>query len=679
MKKGALIFAVLFLISIFAVAGVLGASQVDVGKAYTCLENQIGNTTCSSMGIEEQIFSVLSTGLCKTNLINAAIKDSSNNSICWPAQPGDMSCSVQMTAEAMIALNNSGVDTSLPEQWLLNQTITSTDLNWFLEVDATSGAQSCSVGYETTPGVSTSFSYYPFTINSSGVINSSAGNCLSLSNGNYWFSINPSCFDREFQTHCNGTFKTTVLFQDANPNSPPTYYVSQNVNTSTGGIISNFVNSYCLGSGASCNYLGTLWGSIALDIVGNSYSKFIPYLSTIAQDNPQDFPSSFLYLLTGNPQYSTNIFNLQSVTTGAWNGITGRGQYYDTALALLPFQGRTGLTQVQNAENWLANSQMSDGCWDSNSIVSTSFLLYSLWPNQNGNGGALSCSDVQYQCVSGASSCTGTVENQYTCSSGICCNPNPSGSTNLCTSNGDSCIFSSQCAAGAVVSQYSNSCPSATICCSSQVNSQTCSQQGGVVCQSNQYCSGGEPLTTASGLQYGQTCCLSPGVCANTNNNNSNTPSSTCSSNGGICASACSTGYSASSAYSCSDSTEVCCVVSPNVPSSSTSYWWVWVLFILVVLAVVGILYRDKIKEFLQKMQARKGSRGGRGSPGMNGGNLPPRYPPPYERSPQIGAPMPRKIIPSSSPQRPLQRQLPKQRSSEEMDEVLRKLKEIGK
>ena len=694
MKKGALVFAVLFLISIFAVTGVLAAGTPDVSKAYTCLEHQIGNKTCAKMSLEEQVFSVLSTGDCKNELLNNSLN---NDRMCWPGTVGGFSCDLQMTAEAVLALDSVGVNTTLPREWLMNQSGVSTDLNWFLEVDNTvNGPESCNVTYLDNPAVSDSYTNYPFLINANKTLNSPAGSCLSLANDNYWFSISPSCYDRSFQIQCNSSFLSTLVYQDKNSQ---TYHISPNNQGATGSSISEHVNSFCFkNSAGGCDYLGSLWSSLALSDAGQNISNFISYLTTLASSNPSSFPDSFLYMLTGNLEYETNILNLQTqilVTKPPqylyykeyfWNNITGRGRYYDTALALLPFQSSSysSLAQKVNTESWLASDQMSDGCWDNNQIVTNGFLLYSLWPHQNGGNGTLTCSQAGYSCIANASLCTGTVESQFPCSgSAMCCDTTNTGGTSVCELSGNSCVSSSQCASGSVVSQYSFSCLGANqVCCSNIVPQQACSQQSGgaTVCQSNQYCAGGTQLLNLPGLQSGQKCCLAPGTCVNQNNNGgSGNNTATCESNNGLCQSSCPSGYSATSSYTCSNSGDLCCMINSNPSSGSgTSYWWVWVLFVLVVLTVIAILYRDKIKEFLQKMQARKGSRGG--AQGMNNGNLPPRFPPPYNRSPQIGSPVPRRILPPSTPpQKPVQRPVPKKRSSEELNEVLEKLKEIGK
>ncbi len=124
MGKESVLIAVLFLISVFAVAGVFASVETDnVQRAYTCLNNKIDATNCSKMSNEEKIFSLLSVGKCKTELLA-----SSKNSTCWP----DPNCNLEMTSKAIIALDKVGVNTSLPVEWVLSKKGLSKDLNWYL-------------------------------------------------------------------------------------------------------------------------------------------------------------------------------------------------------------------------------------------------------------------------------------------------------------------------------------------------------------------------------------------------------------------------------------------------------------------------------------------------------------------------------------------------------------------
>jgi len=169
-------------------------------------------------------------------------------------------------------------------------------------------------------------------------------------------------------------------------------------------------------------------------------------------------------------------------------------------------------------------------------------------------------------------------------------------------------------------------------------------------------------------LNYGEICCTGSASCVPKQED----PTSTCVDNFGTCQSSCDSGQEANSDYTCSTSTDLCCMDSP---SPTKSYWWIWVLFFLVILVVVGIIYREKIKEILQKIKAKKGRNNGNPS-GSGPRGMPPRFPPGYSRTPQFRPSPPRRIVQES---RPPQRFSPKQKSPKELDEVLKKLKEIGK
>ncbi len=659
MGKEGILVAVLFLISVFAVAGVFASVESDnVQKAYTCLNKKIDAANCSKMNNEEKIFSLLSVGKCKTELLA-----SSKNGTCWP----DPDCNLETTSKAIIALNKVGVNTSLPVEWVLSKKGLSKDLNWYLEVDS-NRAISCSAGYRVDPNSSASYGDYEFNIGENKIINQSAGPCLERANSNFWFAISPNCYESEFQISCNESFVSTLLYQEK---SSGTYHVSENVHSSYKGVTLEKINSYCFLSGESCDYLGTSWAATALDYLGKNVSSFFPYLTTLSTNYQSAFPEVFLYFLTGRLEYKTSILNKQVLNTYFWvRG--GIGKYYDTALALLPFQNKD-FTEKDNAKKWLFNIQQDDGCWDKGNIVTNGFLLFSIWPKGvgsggNGGDGETLCSDVGYTCVNDSSQCSsGTVKQQYLCetSSEICCDNSSSGEGgNDCESAGYTCALTSSCQ-GAPLYQY-NDCPGVQRCCETLKEQKTCEDINGTVCSSNEVCSGGNSLYTA-GLGTGEECCVGSGTCEEVKS-----PVSTCEDNLGYCSSSCSSGDVETTDYTCDNSANVCCMPSENPPESG-SYWWIWVLFFLVVLVVVGIMYRNKLREFIQKLKAKKGSSNGRGVVGRGG--IPPRFPPGYSRNPRIGAPAIRKMIPSQTPQR----FIPRKKSSKELDEILRKLKEIGK
>ena len=55
-------------------------------------------------------------------------------------------CRIKTTAQAILALDNAGVNTDKAQSWLLNQTRGTTDLAWFLEVESPE-ATTCTLEY----------------------------------------------------------------------------------------------------------------------------------------------------------------------------------------------------------------------------------------------------------------------------------------------------------------------------------------------------------------------------------------------------------------------------------------------------------------------------------------------------------------------------------------------------
>ncbi len=658
MKKGAILFGVLFLIMTFSMVGILASEESEkVDKAFACLEEKIDDKECSTLSIEEKIFSLLSTGKCKTELLEDSEKNSEGDAICWSSSAGS-TCNSEMTSKAALALERVGVDTELIVEWLWEQKGISTDLRWYLEIDSNRPLL-CSIGYEAGSG----YEEHEFEIDIDKKIDSNAGSCLIRTNSDFWFSINEDCYESEFQISCNESFISTLLYREKDSQ---TYHISDNVHSSSGGITIEKIDSFCLlGIGENCDYLGTLWGAFVLNHLEENVSSFFPYLITSVQSNQKHLPESFLYILMNRLEYKTSLLNKQ-ILNKYWQVSGGRGRYYDTALALLPFQGES-LTQKDNTKTWLFNVQQENGCWDNNNIVTNGFLLYSIWTEDTTIDplpGDTLCSEIPgYECVNDSSECSGTIKNQFLCSgSNVCCDPSGGNGGNDCEENGYTCGSLASCT-GDILTGYD--CPGVKKCCDSKQEEETCSELNGDICSNNEYCSGGIELLTDD-LIYGEICCVE-GTCKVSGSGLD------CETNLGVCAPSCESGYEESSNYDCTSSLDVCCVESRVDPNGGGSYWWIWVLLLLVILTAVAILYKDKIKIFIQKMKSRK--RGGpRGSLPPRG--MPPRFPPSYNRTTRIGPPVQRKIPPR--PALPMRAPIRK-KSPKELEDVLKKLKEIGK
>jgi hypothetical protein len=509
--------------------------------------------------------------------------------------------------------------TSKAIDWLISQNTTPAEISWFLEIESLNAA-SCEISY--------SGSNYVVNVDEDKTLSNNAGSCLSLAQDDYWLRISPSCMDREFRVSCDQDFLTTLLFQET---GEPTVHVTEKTSSaSADGITTEKVESSCFtgSTNSVCNYEASLWATLALDAVGEEVSAYLPYLIVKADDNERFLPEAFLYILTGNEEYRSNLLLKQK--SNQWWMESG-DEYFDTALALYPFQNENP-QEKQDSKDWLLESQDGEGCWEGN-VRNTAFILASIWPrNTGGSGGGTgdsgSCESAGFYCMSGAS-CGGEILDEYSCTS----------------------LFR---------------------CCSQPQEFETCSELNGEVCASNQFCSGGNEVQTGE-LIGGESCCVE-GFCQAVVDE----PENECESQEGICRFTCEDGEQESS-YDCRTSGAVCCIFEP-ASSEGGSYWWIWVLMILILLLVVGIIFRDKLREWWLKAKSKFGKRRGSGSPSTI-----PRGPPshgfpgvPSSRHP-IRIPERKILLPT---QQPKPRHAPKLRRSgtqKELDDVLKKLKEMSK
>ena len=583
-KKVFAIFLFLLVSSIFFVSA--SSNQTTEEKAYSCLTNKI--TDCSSLSTEEKVFSVLALGKCKNELIS----DSSSNQ-CWPKS----GCTIKTTAQAILALSKSGTSTSSAEVWLSNKNMSFTGMNWFLQVD-TNNATSCTVTY--------SGSSHTFSTNEDKTLNGNAGNCLTVYN-DYWFKVSPTCYNQKFEISCSDSFLTSLLYKKS---TSTTVYVSDKTDSASGeGTTTEQIRSNCFSTGTTCDYEGTLWAALVIKYRGGDVSSFIPYLTAMADENSKYLPESFLYSLTNN--FRTDLLAKQQESK--WWSVSG-DKFYDTAVALLPFQNENSLPEKINSQAWLGEVQGTDGCWQGN-IRNTAFLLYSLWPSVT---------------------------------------PQPVATTD-CASSNNFCMSSASCSAlsGNILTNYSG-CFGTNICCDKQQSVQSCSDQNGNLCALGEDCLGGTDISSSDSTSS-KVCCIG-GTCGVKT-------TSECESNNGICKSSCATNEQSSS-LSCS--TGVCCMIKP---AASTLNIFVFILLsALIILVVLGIIFRKKLQEFYFRLKSGKGKPAAQG-PG-------PRFPPTSSSRIYPGA-VQRRIIPTS-PQRPMPRPPVKNKPSE-FDDVLKKLKEIGK
>jgi len=644
MKKEVL-FLFLFMVLIFAIFPSVNAAinatqeKQKIDLAYTCLKDKVNTSAlCSSLSTEEKIFSVLAVNRCQSELIN----ESSNTGECWPSG----NCRLKTTSQAILALDDSGSNTDKAESWLLNQTKATTDLQWFLEIESAQPT-TCTIGYS---GLS-----FNVNIGSDKKITNNAGACLTLAENDYWLRIAPSCFDEEFEISCNKGFLTTLLFKKS---ASSTVHVSpESSSAAADGTTSEKVDSLCFVQNNICNYEGTLWASLVLDSLDQDrdVSSYLPYLLTLAEDNKVFIPDMFLYSITSNTDHRTSLLSKQK-SKKYWS--ESGDKLYDTALALYPFQQET-LQEKTNSKEYLLSIQDPNGCWENN-IRNTAFILASIWPRSfSGSGGG----------SGGGGNIDGVGEETFSCEEA-----------------GYSCSTSSACsnADGETLSEYD--CPSLDVCCTVQPAQPTCADLGGEACSSNEICLDGIPLSASDVV--GQNCCTSGGTCELQTSDEEIL--SDCEANNGLCKSyGCGTDEETSTFYSCEFTGDSCCIAKT---SGKKSLLWIWVLLVLIILVVIGIIFRNKLRMLWLRISKR--SSGG-SKPGPGFGSSPPSRPsgpsfPLFRPSPMMNRtpmrpPERRIMIPPSRPPQPSanaqQRPAPKAKSTaqKELDDVLKKLKEMSK
>jgi len=278
--------------------------------------------------------------------------------------------------------------------------------------------------------------------------------------------------------------------------------------------------------------------------------------------------------------------------------------------------------EKSTSKSWLLEVQGDDGCWNNGNLLNTAFLLYSVWP--------------RISSVSG--------------NAGLDCRLDGSGY----------CLSKANCG-GNILEEFS--CAGSYICCDTAKKEVSCSNDlGGYICNSNEICRGGDDREYSDDLGSGEVCCVG-GNCERIE------PETECEASGAVCRSFGCDDSEEEADYSCTGG-DYCCK-----EKIKKDYSLIWILAILIIFAVIGIIFREKLRLFWFRLKSKF-----RKSGSSEIGKRPPRPGfPAYARS-NVRRPMPRRILPSSE-KKPLQKRpaLSKSNSSSEIDDVLRKLKEMGK
>jgi len=589
----------------------------SITKAYQCINNQLGNKT--SFSLQEAVFGQLALGF-QQKLQDVIDDQKSTTYDCWPKA----GCALKDTAQVLLLYNKLGKDTSEIKSWLLSRNASMTDLDWYLEADISKHVSStCTIKYDSTTR--------NLLINSDMTLSATDGDlggCLSISG--YWMKINPSssCYSKTYQISCLEDFVSTLLYTKKDDSS--TVYVSSSTHSapSSGTTLEN-INARCFksSSSASCDYEGSLWASLALQKSGVDVSQFTPYLIALAQDNSQLFPYSFIYMISGGSDQFDKIVQAQKQNQYWEAPSTKNNKYYDSALAMLAISGSAD-NALDNAKNYFKAIQSQEGCWNNNNFKDTSFLLYSGWPKDGATA------------------------------------PGSSSSFSVCESMGStrSCEFSYACAQAGGSVQAEFICNGAKSCCSIKVQDQSCSSKSGKICLADEQCSGSSVSSSE-----GASCCL--GTCEKI------VIQDTCTvQSGGSCKSSCSSSEDKVTG-TCSLSSNVCC---KTKTSSGISSWLVWLLIILIILITLAILYKDKLIIYWYKFNAQMEQQKQKQQPQQRfNPSIPPR---PAQRISPLQRPMQRQPIQRPAPtQRPSSTKKPLSQSEKELEETLKKLRDMSK
>jgi len=433
-----IIFAFLILFSFIALAEENDTQETDetdkisqMDKAYSCLEDMIEDKTCESLSVEEQAFSLLAVGKCKSEMI-----DNSENDECWPSSE----CRLRDTALALLALDKTGSSTDDVEEWLLSKKKSPQDLIWYLEIDANEETK-CKITYEGETKT--------ITVGEDRKISGSAGTCLSLAEDNYWLKIKDTCYEKNFTISCNKDFSSALVYKKKLGST--IYIPSETESAPAEGTTKHQVNAFCFSTSSSCDYEGSLWATLALAKTSNDVSAFLPYLIALSDEteNKKYFPSSFLYMITDYEEYFSDIIDKQK-SSGYWEISDSNKKFYDTSLALLALY-EVDAEHKDTAKAWLLEVQGEDGCW--NNVRDTAFVLYSAWPKAVSAGEA--------------------------------------GEVDYCTEYNYFCVAPEECSQEDTLDDYYCSGLSA-VCCKTKPAEETCAEKEGIICKENEACTSAE-------------------------------------------------------------------------------------------------------------------------------------------------------------------------------------------
>lgn len=599
----------------------LNASKLDL--AADCINKKAGN--CVSLSIPEIAFTILARPAA--NVSDACIKVLKSrliNNECF----GTSSCSIKDTGLAILALDSVGEDTSKAEEWLVNRSRVSRELNWILELDTDLGLEmACTIGYRGNE--------YKVNMMADKKFDADAGPCLTRENNGLWLKISDSCYDADFAVTCDQNFKSVILGYDPVENK---FLVPLTKEGAAFATVTQKVNAKCLSTSSTCTYEDNLWAVLALYKKGKDVSEYLPYLKTLSDKNKKYLPNSFLYMVTGDETDGNALVKEQRLGNYWEADGTPYNRFYDTALGLLALTGTSQDIISATQGRMIFSQDGKTGCWNNN-LRDSAILLWALkgWHSAGGPGPG----------------------------------PGPGPGIEDCIDSGFYCLQREECAQNDMLDNYQ--CLGIKVCCRNQIL-KTCEAEGGNKCNTDETCTGLEKDSLDG------PCCLSPGICEKI------VSAPQCEQEGNTCQDSCLTNTEREVDMECAEAGKVCCEVvsAPSPAPKPKSLLWLWILLIiLIILLILAIIFRDKVKLWIFKIKSKFKKEPKKPV-------TPPPAPMARPGFPPIRRPVP--ILPPRRPVPPPVHPVVKTYTSvketktttkpagkEKMDEVFKKLKEMSK
>jgi hypothetical protein len=516
-KNGKSIAALFFVLSIlilllasFANAAINETKQVE--DAYKWLKQQVQQKGWAGLNTIQHEFTLLALAY-DSNFKGSGLSTlkakglPAGKPVCF----GDAgTCKIKETALASLVYNKLGIDNKALNEWLLNQSTTFKNIQWYLQIDVERGeSANCSISYnDKTQNV---------TIFENKSLEVSSGGCLSAFQG-YWTKISKDCYGYDFYITCavrNGKpYKVNFLYKE-NDNDPKWYVSNVFYSLASGEEIMVNIKDFskCLSDAGSCDYEANAIAAYVLKISGNEdYKGLLPFLKIMEKANENLNSYAWLYLITGDPSYASLVLNkMQKQGFWAWP-LSKFGQFYDTAINAYAVKDSYEYN-ITKTKNYLLNAQ-KDNHWNCgvgcDEIRDTALILYVFWPKGIAMPSAIAATDCEAMGGQCANACeAGYIENPSLSPScealafTKCCVKISSLSCESELLKGVFCKANEICEGQEVIAAEGKCCLGT---CKPAAN--TCEQLGGYLCKNEDdaYCPFGSEIA-ASDAKEGVQCC----------------------------------------------------------------------------------------------------------------------------------------------------------------------------